>query len=190
MGRAVPLSVRERSGLERVRNAVVGRSMSRVCYWVLQPAPPLADLDVDRVHEVDSIEIGLDSGEVVRIRWAMAGSDEGLALEVDPDPLEAPGLEMIEVGTSSRWSAMLGHPVTQMRGAWHVSTENGEELLWAVSFRDAAGGELTVALGEVQDGVASYLPDSLVVLFSSAEAGEYEPLASRTSAWGEVIDPA
>lgn len=186
----MPLSVGDWSDLELVWAAVVGHSLSRVSYWVLPPAPQLADLDSSGLHEVDSVELAFDSGQVVRIRWAMAGSDEGIALEVDPDPLVAGGLETVDVGRSSRWSAMLAHPVTQMRGAWHVSTENGKELLWAVSFRNTSGGELTVALGEVQNGAATYLPDSLVVLFSSEMAGEYEPLASRTSAWGELIEPA
>jgi hypothetical protein len=180
----------EYSELERVRGAISGRSLSKVRYRALSPAPRLADLEAGAVHEVDSVQIELDSGIVLWIQWAMAGTDEGLHLEVDPEPWEDAGREEVDVGMTTQWAALLGQPIMQMRAAWHVSSDNGQELLWATSFRTTAGGEVSIALGEVQDRGPTYLPDSLVVIFSSAKARQYQPPASRTSAWGEVFESA
>jgi hypothetical protein len=158
-------------------------------YWVLAPAPELAQLDVDRIHEVDTVELEFDTGCVVRIRWAMAGADEGLDVELDPDPPNGSGLQVIDVGGTASWAALLGQPVTHVRSAWHVLSDAGTTLLWAISIRTEGGGEASIALGEVLDGAPVYLPDSLVVLFSSAEAEAYRQPASTTSAWGTVIEP-
>lgn len=190
MGRVEPLSISERATLERAQSAIVGQSITSVRYWVLPPAPLPADLEVDRIHEVDSVELGFGAGSLVRIRWAMAGADEGITFDVGPEPLEDGGLVVVDVSRTGRWGGLLGQPVTQLRAAWQVPSENSPEMLWAVSFRTAGGGEVSIALGEVRDGTPTYLPDSMVVIFSSAKAGAYQPIASTTSAWGEVLGPA
>lgn len=117
MGRVEPLSIHDRVGLMRLRQAMMSSSISSVHYWVLAPAPRFVELDPDPMPEVDSVEIQFESGTVALIRWAMTGTDEGLALEFDPDPLAVFSLAVVDAGGTSRWAALLGQPITEVRAA-------------------------------------------------------------------------
>ena len=46
---------------------------------------------------------------------------------------------------------------------------------------------MTIALGEVQSGRVTYIPDNIVVIFDPRDAQRYQPAASPTGALGTPL---
>ncbi|MFD3403742.1 hypothetical protein ACFWUU_23865 [Kribbella sp. NPDC058693] len=95
--------------------------------------------------------------------------------EDDPGPLKR------RLDVSRRWSAFLGAQVVGIYWTEQETTDGFQP--WAVTLDFEGVGELVIALGELVDGVPTYLPDSLIVTASQDVARSYKPPASPTPAW-------
>ena len=78
--------------------------------------------------------------------------------------------------------------IEEVAAAWHVPNEGCPDTIWAVRLSLSEGATIVVALGEVEDEVAQYQPDALLVIFGETAARAYQPPASAESAFGTAIE--
>jgi hypothetical protein len=180
-----PLSRADRPLLNQVSRAIVDRRMDRL--RLLASGSINASAFPTGILEGDTFELLFVDGSVLRIRWAMAGRDEGIAVTLASLPLEADRLASVNLSQVSPWSGLIGHVVTQVRVAWQQLAPDGLELLWAISLRSSGGLDACIALGEIVEQSVDYIPDSLVAICSAKVAHDYHNPASRTTAWGEPL---
>ena len=124
-------------------------------------------------------------GAVIRIGWRNPAywEDEGLLF----DGAQAENAACVDVST--RWSSCVGARLDSVV----VSRSLAEtRRIWAMNFDFDNDNHLVIALGELDEGMPSYMPDNLIVTDSEAIARAYWPANSEeacteTPAWGEFV---
>ncbi len=155
-----------------------GRTLVGITYlgfpWDSMPS------DAESVDAVNRA-IVLDFGDVrLAVRWDLRPPVERLIVEsFDASAAAAPLTTSRDV--SHRWQSILGSSLTSHAWGWH-EVESGREI-WAVALRFSNAQTLIIALGELVEGVPTYLPDSLVVTATERIAKAYKPRAATNSLW-------
>ncbi|WP_432880555.1 hypothetical protein ACQPYH_35480 [Kribbella sp. CA-245084] len=119
------------------------------------------------------------------LRWDLRPPVEQLVvLSNEPDE---PRPLTRRVDVSRRWTAFLG---AQLIGASWADQETTDGLQpWAITLAFEGTGDLVIALGELVNGIPTYLPDSLIVTSSRDVALCYRPPASLTPSWTNPAGP-
>lgn len=175
------------AGLDELREAVSGEAVRTVRYVAPRGEGWPEGHRADRAHEVDmAVELGMESGAVLVLSWAMDGVNEGMAIEFR-SPGEAgtslPG-DPIDVSDHVDWGRFLGVPIVSVGIAWHIPNEGCPEMPWAYNFGFPDGSSLVIALGEAEGAGFTYMPDALLVIFDKSLAAAYKIPASATSSCG------
>ena len=131
---------------------------------------------VDAVSRAVLLEFGTLT---LQVRWLLEPPIERLAVE-SPTAWQALPLAKV-VDASGRWAALLGTRLLKYEVGFQ-EVESGREP-WALLLHLEDAGRLLIALGELDDGVPKYLPDSLVVTEDATTARQYVPNASEGSLW-------
>lgn len=175
------------AGLAKLREAVSGEVLRAVHYVALRGHGwPEGHRD-DRAHEVDmAVELGMESGAVLVLAWAMDGLNEGIATEFrcPGEPGTGSLGDPVDVSDHVDWRRFLGVPIANIGVAWHVPNVGCREMPWAYRFGFSNESSLVIALGESEGAGFAYSPDGLVVIFDDEIASAYTIPASRTSASG------
>ncbi|MEU6662244.1 hypothetical protein [Streptomyces sp. NPDC046821] len=133
-----------------------------------------------------AVELGMSDNSTLAVYWDMDGLNEGLTIEMRPaKAASSPPVETVDVSNRSEWTDYLGSSISSISPAWHIPNEGCPQMPWAYRFDFSNGRNFVIALGESQGAGFTYMPDSLLVLFSDSMAAEYRIPASRTSALGE-----
>ncbi|MFE1079436.1 hypothetical protein ACFW31_13010 [Nocardiopsis alba] len=175
-------------GIAELREAVSGEALRTIRYVALQGETWPEGHREDRAHEVDmAVELGMNSGAVLILSWAMDGVNEGMAIEFR-NPGESgvdhlPG-DPIDVSGHADWEEFLGVPIVSVEIAWHIPNEGCPEMPWAYSFEFSDESSLVIALGESEGAGFAYIPDALLVIFDKSLASAYKIPASVTSSCG------
>lgn len=184
-----PWAARAHDGasLAELREAVAGEVVRTVRYVAPHGNGWPEGHREDRAHEVDmAVELGMESGSVLVLAWAMDGVNEGMAIEFGgPGETGAKSLgDPIDVSDHIDWSRFLGASIVSVGVAWHVPNEGCPEMPWAYRFGFSNRSSLVVALGESEGAGFRYMPDALVVIFDEGIAAAYKIPASSTSSFG------
>ncbi|MEU7182033.1 MULTISPECIES: hypothetical protein [Streptomyces] len=133
-----------------------------------------------------AVELGLESGSVLVLAWAMDGVNEGMAIEFrSPGESGTKSLgDPIDVSNHIDWRRFLGVPIASVGVAWHVPNEGCPEMPWAYRFGFSDESSLVIALGESEGTGFTYMPDALVVIFDEGIAAAYKIPASGSSSSG------
>ncbi|MQS10119.1 hypothetical protein [Streptomyces alkaliphilus] len=133
-----------------------------------------------------AIELGMESGSVLVLSWAMDGFNEGMAVEFRRPGESGTGLpgDPIDVSYHPDWENFLGVPIVSTKIAWHVPNEGCPEMPWSYNFEFSDESSLVIALGEAEGQGFTYMPDSLLVFFDEMLAAEYKIPASASSSLG------
>lgn len=156
---------------------LLGSRLTGVHYDLLEwEAEVPVDSALDEVPK--AVLLAFDRLDVL-LRWELRPPIEQLLMLSNQDAQPGPLFRRVDV--SRRWVAFLG---AQVVGASWAEQETCDGLQpWAVTISFDGARELVVALGELVDGVPTYLPDSLIVTASREVALSYWPPASPTPAW-------
>lgn len=161
-----------------ILDAVEGRTLVGLAYlgFPWDPVPS----DAESVDAVNGAVV-LDFGDMrLAVRWDLRPPVERLIVEsFDAFATAAPLTTSRDV--SHRWRSVLGSSLTSHAWGWH-EVESGREI-WAVALRFSNAQTLTIALGELVEGVPTYMPDSLVVTATERIAKAYKPRAAINSLW-------
>lgn len=115
----------------------------------------------------------------LQVRWKLQPPVEKIVVE-PADGWRGIPLAAI-VSANARWSDFLGLKLCDYRTTYqHV--ESGREP-WAFLLNFDGGLRLLIALGELNNGGPTYLPDSLVVTADALVATAYKPPASEGPPW-------
>ncbi|MET7686039.1 hypothetical protein [Streptomyces sp. NPDC005423] len=175
------------AGLAELREAVAGDAVRTVRYVALRGEGWPNGHREDRAHEVDmAVELGMESGAVLVLSWAMDGVNEGMAIEFR-SPGDVGGSlsgDPIDVSNHVDWERFLGVSIVGIGIAWHVPNEGCPEMPWAYNFRFSNESSLVIALGESEGAGFTYMPDALLVIFDKSIAAEYKIPASATPSCG------
>lgn len=162
---------------------LVGGHLTRVYYDLfVWNAAPHDDSILDEVPL--AVILGFDTQDVI-LRWDLRPPVEQLvSLKVEES---VPGPSIRHIDVSGRWSPFLG---SQLIGVSWAEQETSDGFQpWAVTLMFGVVGELVIALGELMNGVPTYIPDSLIVTASRRAALSYQPTASPTPAWTKPNSP-
>lgn len=184
-----PWAARAHNGasLAELREAVAGEVVRTVRYVALRGNGWPEGHREDRAHEVDmAVELGMESGSLLVLAWAMDGVNEGMAIEFrSPGESGTKSLgDPIDVSNHIDWSRFLGVSIASVGVAWHVPNEGCPEMPWAYRFGFSDKSSLVIALGESEGEGFTYMPDALVVIFDEGIAAAYKIPASSTSSSG------
>lgn len=144
------------------------------------------------VHEIDhGVELMLSDDHVLCMQWQMDGENEYLRVSLRSPTHETSDntlIDAIDVSSAPEWTSLLGGSISSIRISWHIANTGCPRSVWAIRFDVETGASFVVALGEVRDGVPTYLPDSVLVIFDREDAETYRTAGSSTSAWeGELV---
>ncbi|MEV6646135.1 hypothetical protein [Amycolatopsis sp. NPDC051371] len=168
---------------ERSAAGLLGRRLSGVRYLVPAGASAAGEVEEGPVQEVaHGVVFAFEDGHVLFAQWQMDGEDEFLLLGSGDGGLL---VDAVEVGELPEWRPLLGRKIVRVGTARHVPWEGRPLVLWALRIEFEGDLSVVVALGEIRQGVAAYLPTSVVVLFDADQARAYVVPSSETSAWGE-----
>lgn len=162
---------------------LLGRRLTAVHYDLLAwDAEPSVDSTVDEVAM--AVLLTFDTSRLL-LRWDLRPPVEQLVV-LSNEPDEPKPLTR-RADVSRRWTAFLG---AKLIGASWADQETTDGLQpWAITLAFEGAGELVIALGELLDGIPTYLPDSLIVTASRDVALSYRPPASLTPAWTSPAAP-
>ncbi|WP_030103810.1 hypothetical protein [Actinoalloteichus caeruleus] len=133
-----------------------------------------------------AVELGMESGAVLVLSWAMDGVNEGMAIEFNSPGevgISLPG-DPIDVSDHVDWGRFLGAPIASIGIAWHIPNEGCPKMPWAYNFGFPDGSNLVIALGEAEGAGFTYMPDALLVIFDKNLAAAYKNPGSATSSFG------
>ncbi|MFG1638660.1 hypothetical protein ACGFMK_00070 [Amycolatopsis sp. NPDC049252] len=148
-------------------------------------ASPAAEVGDGPVQEVaHGVVFAFEDGNELLARWQMDGEDEFLQLGSVAEQEEGALVETVDVRAQPEWQPLLGRKIIRVGTAWHVPWEGRPPARWSLRVEFEGGRSVVVALGEIRDGIAAYLPTSVVVLFEPDQAHAYVVPSSETSAWG------
>ncbi len=172
-----PWAAQAREDLHELADELVGDAIERVEYLTSAPAADFLDLSGAGVHgDADTVVVTLASGAILHLAWTQSGPNEGLSVSLgDRRADHGELLDLVDVSGESGWLDLLGRPVSGIRASWQVPNEGCPETLWALSFELDEDDGATVALGELQGGAPTYMPDSLVVVFGRVAGIAYAP---------------
>ncbi len=155
----------------------IGHGLSAIRYvtlpWEQEPARGAI---VDAVSRAILLEFGTLRSQV---RWTLEPPVERLTVEA-PSPWHTLPLSKV-VDVSDRWAGLIGTRLLR-HDIGFQEVESGREP-WALLLHFEDARRLLIALGELDDGVPRYLPDSLVVTEDASIAMHYVPGASEGSLW-------
>lgn len=178
---------RSGAGLAELRDAVSGEAVRTVRYVAPWGESWPEGHREDRAHEVDmAVELGMESGAVLVLSWAMDGVNEGVAVEFR-SPGESSGTlpgHPVDVSDHVDWEGFLGVPIAGVGIAWHIPNEGCPEMPWAYNFGFSNESSLVIALGKAEGAGFTYMPDGLLVIFDKSLAATYKIPASYTSSCG------
>jgi len=137
---------------------------------------PTAESSVDAVPMAVILSF---NGLNICLRWNLEPPSEQLVMLTETDLSSGPLVRRVDV--SERWHDLLNAQLVRASWAEHETGEGVQP--WAVTFDFARAGGLVVALGELIDGLPSYLPDSLLVTADRDVALRYRPPGALTPAW-------
>jgi hypothetical protein len=139
------------------------------------------------VHEVDhAVVLTTESASLV-LEWRLRNYDEFLNVVGSPEAgVAAAVTDTVDVTNFPQWAALRESPIVGF-GVATQRAEDGSELPWALRIDTANGVSVVVALGELDDGMLTYQPDSLLVLFQPELAQSFQILDSPESAWGRRL---
>jgi hypothetical protein len=157
----------------------VGSRIVDVRYLLLAGAQWPDGRVVGLVHEVDhGVELVMADGSVLALHWEMQGWCHFLAIvpmsvsgSLGPEGL----IDALSVSEAPEWVGILGRTIHGVEVAWHISSTGAgcPRSVWAVRIDLDGGSSFVIALGEIQEGAPTYLPDSIVVIFDKDVAASY-----------------
>lgn len=163
---------------------MTGGRLSGVRYLIPAGASAEAEIEGGPLQEVaHGVVLTFDDGRELLVRWQMEGEDEYLLF----GPAAGDGLLADAVGVAGQpeWRALLGRRIVRRGVARHVPWAGRPLVPWALRLEFEGDRSVVIALGRNEDGVAGYLPTSVVVLFDADVARVYRLAGSSTSAWGD-----
>jgi hypothetical protein len=187
MKQPVPTTSAAKLGLNDKLTALEGIAIRGIRYLVPPPILDGSRFGASSFDEVDSVEITFVSGSRLVVRWAMDAALEGLAIEIVTKDSATDGLVAADVTATPAWRDLVGNSIMAWRTAWQVSNADCPETLWSIAAVCFSGAAVAFALGEERGLGLSYMPDSMVVIFSEPLAVGYTIAASQESAWGSPI---
>jgi hypothetical protein len=168
--------------------SLLGRRIQQVGYKVAGDRAP--DLGVDyagSVHEVGHAVVITTEATTTVLEWCIQNYDEFLNVVIAPDSADSAAVaQLVDATSLPQWAPFLDAPISGFGVATHQS-EDGAELLWALRIDSASGPTAVVALGEERDGVLTYQPDNLLVIFRPEVAQELQVIDGPDSAWGRDL---
>lgn len=167
--------------------SVVGSRISSVSYIVPSGEQWPDGREDGPIHEVDhGVELKLINGVILSVHWEMQGENEFLAVSsasLDDGSIGSL-IGAIDVSGLPEWPSITGLTVRGLGIAWHRANPGCPDSAWALRFDLDDKISFVIALGEIREGIPSYLPDSVLVLFEKEDAESYKTAASATSSWG------
>lgn len=150
--------------VERLLDSLKGEKLSRVTYvypefWIRAPED-----ESNLINQVDmDIVLHFAGTGHLKISWAMAGLVEGLELSRNDLPLKE--LSRLDTSASPHWARLIGEELSEVRALWHAANTGVPESIWWMGFTFSSGASVSIALGEIREGIPDYQPDSLLVFF-------------------------
>ncbi|MDF1488275.1 hypothetical protein [Tessaracoccus caeni] len=150
---------------------LAGRSLSRVIYAGAECEQMRESSTPQIIDEVD-LAMRLDfDGMCLRVDWARLGWTEGLAVQHGEKLPE--GWAAVEQQRTRCWLPAAGRGLIAVQLIWHFASDSALESLLGMQFDFQGGFSVLVALGEVDEGLPTYTPDSLLVMFDPISRGDY-----------------
>ena len=114
----------------------------------------------------------------------MSGFIEGLEIGLSDSTLTSMiKVDEVNVTDHEMWKGRIGKPIHGLLSAWFNSDPYVGETLWGFSLQIEGNNEVTVALGELENGKPAYLPESLLVIFGKELAKSYQIPNVDGSSW-------
>jgi hypothetical protein len=168
--------------------SLLGRRIQHIGYKIAGESA--SDLGVDYaafVHEVGHAVVITTEATTTVLEWCIRSYDEFLNIVTAPDSADSAAVsQLLDATNLPQWRPFLDAPISGFGVATHQA-ENGADLLWALRIESANGAAAVVALGEERDGVLTYQPDNLLVIFQPELAQELQVVDAPDSAWGRDL---
>ena len=139
---------------------------------------PTVPRDVDQVST--AVLLHFDGGSSIRFRWALRPGVERLSIDgwMPGDPTVETRVEDV----TDRWPGFFGKALRRLDFALQDVGSGPEPYACRLHFESELS--LVIALGELNEGSITYIPDSLIVTSSPDRAASYRPPAAWDNTWG------
>lgn len=146
------------------------------------------------VHDVDMcVVLETGAGQALELSWAIPGTDEGLAISLNPTSPRSDHLTLTDVSGTPEWIGLVGKTIRGLGIAFlthfdHLGTRSVRPWALRISFDDESS--VVVALGEVDRGAQiHFIPDNLVTIFDAHISKGYGVLDGIDPSWGTDVEP-
>lgn len=170
--------------------SILGARLTGVTYAGYSADHDLGNAQVDSggtggtIHAVEMAVLIAFEGGSLRVDWAQSGISEGISVRLDSAVPE--DWSRVTASGERSWLHVMGSRLVGVELLWHLlDVEAGESAL-GLRLHFDSGGEVMIAVGELDVDQIRYLPDELVVIFDPEVALAYvSPLVGSSSLIGE-----
>ncbi|MEU0092190.1 hypothetical protein [Kribbella sp. NPDC006257] len=167
---------------------LIGAAIEDVRYWMDENS----FLNVeDPEYFVSNIDHGLvlsTSQGDLDIAWCVDNGLEYLKLSARVADSPAKNVAQLKsVSGMERWASLIGSRISRIGVSFAEAAVGSLPVLWAFRIETDRERDVTVALGEVEDGEYSYHPSGLVAIFDSSLSQSVQILGSPDPAWGRSV---
>ncbi|MEV8150091.1 hypothetical protein AB0O52_18345 [Arthrobacter sp. NPDC080073] len=173
-----PHTLEDDTCVAKLLHSLQGNQLTRVTYVYPDGWAITDETESHHIHEVGmDIILHFAGRKHLKISWAMAGLVEGL--ELSRHELARDGLTQVDVSASPSWTRLLGQEIYETKALWRSANTDAAQSIWWTKFSLNSGDSFSVTLGEMEDGIPDYKPNSLLVFFNEVQDRAFRKQSGR-----------